>query len=46
MAYADTRVPGMHDGTLSCDGEDNRHLRFSRTALYRDIAAELTAWGY
>ncbi|HEY0974371.1 MAG TPA: hypothetical protein VGE57_07745 [Solimonas sp.] len=46
MAYATTRVPGMHDGTLSCDGEDNRHYRFSRLGLYRDIVAELAGWGY
>jgi hypothetical protein len=46
MAYATTKVPGMHEGTLSCEGEDNRHYRFSRLGLYRDIVAELAAWGY
>lgn len=46
MAFADTRVPGMHNGTLSCKNEDNSHLRFSRVGFYRDIVAELVERGY
>ncbi len=46
MAYATTKVPGMHEGTLTCEGEDNHHYRFSRSDLYRDIVAELAGWGY
>lgn len=46
MAYSDSRVPGMNDGQLSCNGEDNSMYRFSRVALYRDIVAELAGWGY
>ena len=46
MAYCDLKVPGMNDGQLSCNGEDNRLYRFSRIALYRNIVAELAAAGY
>jgi hypothetical protein len=46
MAYADSKVPGMHDGALSCSGEDNSMFRFSRVNLYRDIVAELVERGY
>lgn len=46
MAFADTPIPGMGNGTLSCKNEDNRHLRFSREAVYRDIVAELVERGY
>lgn len=46
MAYADSKVPGMEDGQLSCDGEDNSMYRFSRVALYRNIVAELVEAGY
>lgn len=46
MSFADTKIPGMNDGTLSCKGEDNRHLRFSRVGVYRDIVAELFERGY
>lgn len=46
MAYADSRVPGMDEGRLSCSGEDNSMFRFSRLGLYRDIVAELVQRGY
>lgn len=46
MAYADSRVPGMDEGRMSCNGEDNSLFRFSRLGLYRDIVAELVQRGY
>lgn len=46
MAYSDSEVPGLDNGGLSCAGEDNSDLRFSRVGLYRDIVAELTERGY
>jgi hypothetical protein len=46
MSYSMSKVPGMDEGRMSCNGEDNSMFRFSRTDLYRDIVAELTAWGY
>ncbi len=46
MAFSDNKVPGMINGTMSCKGEDNSHLRFSRVGLYRDIVAELVERGY
>jgi hypothetical protein len=44
MAYSDSEVPGIPG--VSCGGEDNGHLRFSRIGLYRDIVAELVQRGY
>lgn len=44
MAYSSSEVPGI--AGVSCSGEDNRHLHFSRLGLYRDIVAELAAAGY
>ena len=46
MAYSDLKVPGMDDGKLSCNGEDNSMFRFSRVGLYRDIVAELVERGF
>ncbi|MDP3858951.1 MAG: hypothetical protein Q8Q73_14440 [Stagnimonas sp.] len=46
MAYCDLKVPGMSDGQLSCNGEDNSMYRFSRIDLYRDIVAELVGAGF
>ena len=46
MAYADSKVPGMNEGTLSCNGEDNSMYRFSRISLYRNIVAELVERGF
>lgn len=46
MAYSDLKVPGMDDGKMSCNGEDNSMFRFSRMNLYRDIVAELVERGY
>ncbi|ROH89662.1 hypothetical protein ED208_11095 [Stagnimonas aquatica] len=46
MAYADSKVPGLDEGRLSCQGEDNSQFRFSRLGLYRDIVAELVLRGY
>lgn len=46
MAYSDLKVPGMDDGRMSCNGEDNSLYRFSREDLYRDIVAELVERGF
>lgn len=46
MAYCDLKVPGMNEGKLSCNGEDNSMFRFSRIDLYRAIVAELVERGY
>jgi hypothetical protein len=46
MAYSDLKVPGMDDGRMSCNGEDNSMFRFSRVSLYRDIVAELAQRGF
>jgi len=46
MAYSDLKVPGMDEGKMSCNGEDNRMFRFSRMNLYRDIVAELVERGF
>jgi hypothetical protein len=46
MAYADSEVPGLDEGRMSCRGEDNSMFRFSRIGLYRNIVAELVQRGY
>lgn len=46
MAYADSKVPGMDGGNMSCNGEDNSMFRFSREQLYRDTVAELVERGF
>lgn len=46
MAFSDYVVAGMGDGAASCAGEDNRHLRFSREAAFKDVVAELAERGY
>ena len=46
MAFSDYVVAGIGEGAASCGGEDNRHLRFSREAAFRDVVAELAERGY
>jgi triacylglycerol esterase/lipase EstA (alpha/beta hydrolase family) len=46
LAFANTKIPGLNGGGLSCAGENNSHLRFSRIGVFRDIVAELVERGF